>query len=58
LEEEFLPNVTKSKFVVVHFYHQDFERCKIVDMHLRKLAPLHPEAKFIYLNAEKSPFFI
>ncbi len=37
-EEEFLPNVTGSKFVVVHFYHKDFERCKIVDMHLRNIA--------------------
>ena len=34
-EQEFLPNVTKSKYTVVHFYHKDFERCKIVDMHLR-----------------------
>ena len=34
-EQEFLPSVTKSKYVVVHFYHKDFERCKIVDMHLR-----------------------
>jgi len=57
-EEEFLPNVTGSKFVVCHFYHKDFERCKIVDMHLRKIASTHTEAKFVYLNAEKAPFFI
>ena len=57
-EEQFLPNVTGSKFVLCHFYHQDFERCKIVDMHLRKIAATHAEAKFVYLNAEKAPFFI
>lgn len=57
-EEEFLPNVTGSKFVVCHFYHKDFERCKIIDMHLRQIANTHKEAKFIYLNAEKAPFFI
>ena len=57
-EEEFLPNVTGSKFVLCHFYHQDFERCKIVDMHLRKIAATHAEAKFVFLNAEKAPFFI
>lgn len=57
-EEEFLPNVTGSKFVLCHFYHQDFERCKIVDMHLRKISATHTEAKFVYLNAEKAPFFI
>lgn len=57
-EEEFLPNVTGSKNVLVHFYHKDFERCKIVDMHLREIARTHLEAKFLYLNAEKAPFFI
>ena len=57
-EAEFLPNVTGSKFVICHFYHHDFERCKIVDMHLREIARTHVEAKFIYINAEKAPFFI
>ena len=57
-ETEFLPNVTTSKNVIVHFYHKDFERCKIVDMHLREIAKTHIEAKFLYLNAEKCPFFI
>lgn len=57
-EEEFLPNVTGSKFVLVHYYHKDFERCKIIDMHLRNIAAVHTEAKFVYLNAEKAIFFI
>jgi hypothetical protein len=30
-EEEFLAAVTNSKKVVCHFYHNDFERCKIMD---------------------------
>ena len=57
-EDEFLPTVTKSKFALVHFYHKDFERCKIVDMHLRNIARAHTEAKFVSLNAEMAPFFI
>jgi len=57
-ETEFLPQVTSSKFVIVHYYHQDFERCKIIDMHLREIAKVHTEAKFLFLNAEKAPFFI
>ncbi len=57
-EQEFLKSVTGSQNVICHFYHNDFQRCKIVDMHLRKIAAEHTEAKFIYLNAEKSPFFI
>jgi hypothetical protein len=27
-------------------------------MHLRKIAATHKEARFIFLNAEKAPFFI
>ena len=58
VEDEFLPSVTKTKFCVVHFYHQDFERCKIVDHHLKQIAPKHMECKFMTMNAEKCPFFI
>jgi len=58
VEAQFLEKVTKSKLAICHFYHRDFERCKIVDMHLRKIAQMHVETKFIYLDAEKSPFFI
>jgi len=58
IEMEFLPVVTGSKFVVCHFYHRDFERCKIVDMHFQRIAQFHKETRFISLNAEKSPFFI
>lgn len=58
VEEDFLPTVTKSKHVVCHFYHKDFERCKIVDKHLAVLGRKHVCAKFININAEKTPFFV
>lgn len=58
VESEFLPLVTKTKYVVVAFYHKDFERCKIVDMHLAKICREHEEARFVRLDAEKAPFFI
>lgn len=58
VESEFLSYVTKAKFSIVHFYHNDFERCKIIDMHLAKIAPEHKECKFMKLDAEKSPFFV
>lgn len=35
VEEEFLKEVCGSVYVVVHFYHQEFFNCKIVDKHLR-----------------------
>ena len=52
-EEEFLPTVTKDGVCIVHFFAPAFERCKIMDMHLRKLAPLHKRTRFISINAEK-----
>jgi hypothetical protein len=30
-QDEFLPEVTSSKKVICHFYHNDFQRCKIMD---------------------------
>ena len=58
VQDEFLPEVTKNTRVVCHFYHPDFERCKIYDMHLKLIAPKHLETKFITLNVEKAPFFV
>ena len=58
-QDEFLPECTgTSRFVVVHYYHDDFERCKIMDYHLRLIAPEHIEAKFVRIDASKSPFFV
>jgi hypothetical protein len=33
-EKELLKITTKEKKVVVHFYHKDFKRCAILDVHL------------------------
>jgi thioredoxin-like negative regulator of GroEL len=50
--------VTKFNWTIVHFYHTDFERCKVMDKHLRTVAMAHPESQFLYINAEKAPFFV
>lgn len=57
-QDEFLSEVTNSKYVICHFYHKDFSRCAIMDHHLAKVAQNHIESKFIKINAEKAPFFI
>lgn len=57
-EQEFLPTVTKTRFVTVAFFHKDFQRCKIIDMHLFKICREHDECRFVRLDAEKAPFFI
>lgn len=58
VQDEFLTEVTGSFHVICHFYHKEFPRCKIMDKHLEKLCQRHVEAKFIYINAEKAPFFV
>ncbi|KAB8743219.1 hypothetical protein FH972_026494 [Carpinus fangiana] len=57
-EGDFLGEVTSSEKVICQFYHQEFYRCKIMDKHLKSLAPRHLDAKFIKLDAENAPFFV
>ena len=38
IETEFLDTMLKNEKVVCHFYHKDFERCKIIDKHLQIIA--------------------
>jgi len=44
----------------VHFIHEDFERCKIMDHHLKIIATTQSSSscKFLRINAEKAPFFV
>jgi thioredoxin-like negative regulator of GroEL len=57
-EEEFLKEVCGSQWVVVHFHHREFFRCKIVDKHMRIIAAKHLSCKWLTMDAEKAPFFI
>eukprot|EP00033_Pygsuia_biforma_P004425 GCRY01004849.1.p1 GENE.GCRY01004849.1~~GCRY01004849.1.p1 ORF type:complete len:196 (-),score=25.84 GCRY01004849.1:85-672(-) len=57
-QDDFLKHVTNSDLVVCHFYHEEFVRCKIMDMHLGILAPKYFGTKFIKINAQKAAFFV
>lgn len=57
-EEEFLPEVTGAFQVCCHFYHQEFERCRIVDKHMAILAKKYFDTKFIKIHAPDAPFFV
>lgn len=57
-EDEFLKEVCGSQWVVVHFYHREFFRCKIIDKHMKIIAAKHLSCKFLTLDAEKAPFFV
>ena len=53
-EGKFLEVVTKTELVVVHFFHKEFERCKIVDKHLKLLAQKYFDTKFVKVSAPVS----
>ena len=58
-QDDFLPECTgSSEWVAVHFFHDEFERCKIMDHHLKLVAPMHMSCKFLRIDAEKAPFFV
>jgi thioredoxin-like negative regulator of GroEL len=57
-EGDFLEVVTKTPLVVAHFFHRDFERCRIMDRHLSALAVKHFETRFIKISATDAPFFV
>lgn len=58
-QDEFLSECTgSSEFVAVHFFHQEFQRCDLMDHHLKMITPIHTTCKFLRLDAEKAPFFV
>lgn len=57
-EGDFLAEVTRGDKVICHFYHREFYRCKIMDKHLKALAPIYLGTKFVKLDAENAPFFV
>jgi thioredoxin-like negative regulator of GroEL len=57
-EKEFLETVTQTSKVVVHFFHRDFERCKIADKHLATLAQKYFKTRFVKISAPDAPFFV
>ena len=57
-QDEFLNYVTKLKYTVVHFFHKEFQRCQIMDKHLKILCEQFPNTQFLAVNAEKTPFFV
>merc|ERR1719242_452254 len=57
-ERDLLKMASKGGNIVVHFYASGIDLGKIVDHHLKIMAPKHTEARFVTLDARKSPFLI
>ena len=57
-ERAFFDANKQSRSVICHFYRESTPRCKIVDMHLARLAKQHVEARFVKIDAEKCKFLV
>ncbi|CAO3698201.1 hypothetical protein G6F70_006075 [Rhizopus microsporus] len=57
-EKEFMDITVKEKYVVGHFFHQDFRRCKIMDTHLEVLAKKYYDTRFIKIDVANAPFLV
>ena len=50
-EGDFLKVVTETRRVVVHFFHREFTRCKIMDKHLATLTHRFFSTRFVKVSA-------
>ena len=58
-DEKVLLDITTShKQCIVHFHKTDFNRCRIMDEHLRIIAEQHLEARVVRINVENAPFLV
>ncbi|KWU46714.1 thioredoxin-like protein, partial [Rhodotorula sp. JG-1b] len=58
IEKDLISRTAKEKRCVVHFFHRDFRRCKIMDGHLEKLAPKHFDTLFLRADVANVPFLV
>lgn len=58
-EKEFFDLIkNKKEKIIANFFHEDFNRCKILDSHMPKLAYEHPEALFVKIDVKKATFLV
>ncbi|GAA5826983.1 hypothetical protein JCM11251_002193 [Rhodosporidiobolus azoricus] len=58
VEKELIQTTAKAKRSVVHFFHRDFRRCKIMDSHLERLAAKHTDTLFVKADVANVPFLV
>ncbi|GAA5896908.1 Plp1p [Sporobolomyces salmoneus] len=56
--EKVLCHDRKAPRSVVHFFHPDFRRCKIMDKHLERLAEKHTDTLFLKADVANVPFLV
>lgn len=57
-EASFLDISTSTDKVVAHFSHPEFERCKIMEKHLRTLSSKYFDTRFVQVSVQNAPFLV
>lgn len=57
-ERSVLDITTSTNLCIVHFFRDDFRRCRIMDGHLASLAERHLETRFVRVNVDAVPFLV
>ncbi|KAI5480867.1 GTPase inhibitor [Pseudohyphozyma bogoriensis] len=58
VEKDVIAAMANAPRSVLHFFHRDFRRCKIMDRHLEKLAAKHFDTLFIRAEVSNVPFLV
>ena len=58
-EKEFFELIkNKREKIIVNFSHEDFNRCKILEGHMKKLAYEHTETLFVRIDVKQAPYLV
>lgn len=57
-EKTLLDITTSYQNCIVHFFKSDFNRCRIMDGHLKEIAEVHLEARCVRIEVENAPFLV
>lgn len=57
-EKSLIELSSREPFCVIHFFHPDFQRCRIMDRHLDILAKRHKHTLFLKAAVENAPFLV
>lgn len=57
-EKPLIESISKCKCSVVHFFHPDFQRCRIMDERLAQLAPKYLHTSFMRASVADTPFLV
>ncbi|TNY21981.1 thioredoxin-like protein [Rhodotorula diobovata] len=58
VEKDLIQTTANAKRCVLHFFHRDFRRCRIMDSHLEKLAAKHTDVLFLKADVANVPFLV